>query len=328
MSSQRTVSSFKIMGTLATLCIPGEVDDRITSSVYSELRSLERRLTVNGSEEVRASSQVDAINKAAGDKAVVLDEDVYSLVRSAVLASQKYKNSFNAFMGPVVKAWGIGFDNARVPSNEEIKKLLSLTNPFSVELNDSDRSVKLKSPGMQLDLGAIAKGFSADCAGEIYRQNGINQGLIDLGGNVLAMGGSEISDDRYWTVGIQSPFHTRGTILGHVKIRDASAVTSGIYERVFEIDGKQYHHMLDPNTGYPFETNLASVTIIAEHSITADLWATIAQRNGLNEGYRVVEEASGVEAILVTRDCKVLATSGIKDKFTLVSSEFQEIAGL
>lgn len=312
------------MGTLAALCVPGEVDAEVTATVCRTLRDLERRLTVNGPAEATARSQVEAINRAAGIAAVHPDPEVYGLVRAAVLASRTHRDSFNALIGPVVKAWRIGFADARVPEADEIASLLALTDPDDVELDDDRQGVLLRRPGMRLDLGAIAKGYAADRAAAVYRAHGVRDGLIDLGGNVVAMGSAE--QGAPWRVGIQSPFHGRGTVLATLALRDASAVTSGVYERVLEAHGRRYHHMLDPLTGQPFDTDLASVTIVSTSSMDADLWATIAQRGGLAGGRRAVAAAPGIEAVFVTTDGRVVATDGCRDLLGAVAESATDAA--
>ncbi|MFT4110544.1 FAD:protein FMN transferase [Propionicimonas sp.] len=296
------------MGTLATLCVPGAVDHAVTVAVCRTLRDLERRLTVNGPPSARAGSQVEAINASAGERAVEVDPEVYGLVRAAVHASREHRDSFNALIGPVVKAWRIGFADARVPTRDEIGRLLGLTDPADVELDEGRCAVRLARPGMRLDLGAIAKGYAADRAADVYREHGVDNGLIDLGGNVVAMGSAE--EGAAWRVGVQAPFRERGAVLGSLSLRDASAVTSGVYERMLEVDGRRYHHMFDPLTGYPFDTDLASVTIVSASSMTADLWATVAQRGGLEAGLAAVRARPGIEAVFVTRSGDVVATEG------------------
>lgn len=174
----------------------------------------------------------------------------------------------------------------------------------------------LRRAGMRLDLGAIAKGYAADRAASVYREHGITSGLIDLGGNVVALGAAE--NGLPWRVGIQAPFQPRGTLLGSLALRDASAVTSGVYERVLEVDGRRYHHMIDPLTGHPFETDLASVTVVCASSMAADLWATIAQRGGLAAGYAAVEAEPAIEAVFVSCDGEIVATPGCRALLTLV----------
>lgn len=305
------------MGTLASLCVPGEADAAATEAVCRTLHDLERRLTVNGPPEATRHSQVEAINRAAGSSAVEVDAEVYGLVRTAVLASRTHRDSFNALIGPVVKAWRIGFADARVPGADEIERLLALTDPDDVELDDDRCAVALRREGMRLDLGAIAKGYAADRAADVYRDHGVAAGLVDLGGNVVAMGRAD-AEGTPWRIGIQSPFAERGTVLGSLALSDASAVTSGVYERVLEVDGQRYHHMLDPLTGRPFDTDLTSVTIVAASSMTADLWATVAQRGGLAGGYEAVSAERGLEAVFVTSDRRVVATDGCAGVLTLL----------
>jgi thiamine biosynthesis lipoprotein len=303
------------MGTLATLCLPGDGHPAATAAVARVLRGLERRLTVNGPPEVLRHSQVEAVNAAAGQSAVVLDPDVYEVVEAAVLASRAHRGSFNALIGPVVKAWRIGFDDARVPSGDELARLLELTDPAAVDLDPDARTVRLTRPGMRLDLGAIAKGYAAAVAAAVYRAQGVSSGLVDLGGNVVAIGAAE--GGRPWRVGVQAPFEARGTPLGHLDLVDASAVTSGVYERVLEVGGHRYHHMIDPLTGQPFDTDLASVTIVSASSLEADVWATVAQRGGLAGGVAAIADGPGLAAVLVTRDGGVVATTGASERFTL-----------
>lgn len=309
------------MGTLATLCFPGEVDEGLTSAVCRTLRSLEARLTVNGPASTREGSQVEAINAAAGGSPVTVDDEVYGLVRAAVLASRRHRGSFNALIGPVVKAWRIGFEDARVPDPREVAGLLTRTDPDEVDLDDANRTVLLRRPGMRLDLGAIAKGYAADRAAAVCQAHGVRHGLIDLGGNVVAMGGP--GPGRSWRVGIQSPSHPRGTILGFLRLRDASAVTSGVYERVLVADGQRHHHMLDPLTGNPFDTDLASVTVVSALSMEADLWATVAQRGGLGTGITAVAGEPGVEAVFVTLDRRVVATGGCRELLVVTDPAFR-----
>lgn len=319
--SERAITTFPVMGARATLCVPAHVDPQISDAVRRMLVDLHERLTVNGPPSARARSQVEAINAAAGRSPVEVDPDVYQLVREAVMASRNYRGSFNALIGPVVKAWRIGFQDARVPSRRELEGLLALTDPGAVELDDVGMTVFLAEPGMRLDLGAIAKGYAADRAAEMYRSHGVLNGLVDLGGNVVAMGGSDLKQGQPWRVGIQSPFAEPGVIVAVLSLADASAVTSGIYERVLESGGRRYHHMIDPLTGYPFETDLASVTVVSASSMTADLWATIAQRGGLSEGMAIVEQGPGLEAIFVTRSGRIEATSGCAPFLQLVGNQ-------
>ena len=171
-----------------------------------------------------------------------------------------------------------------------------------------------------IDLGSIAKGYAADEISRILTENNVNSAIIDLGGNIYAHGIKPSGQD--WNIGIQNPFSTRGDIIGVLKVKNKTVVTSGIYERYIEKDGVKYHHLLNPNTGYPFENNIAGVSIITDKSIDADALSTTVFAKGLEEGLKFVETLPNVDAIFITKDNKVYITNGIRDSFTLENEDF------
>ena len=173
-----------------------------------------------------------------------------------------------------------------------------------------DGKVKLSDRGAKLDLGGIAKGYIADRMRDYLRSEGITAGIISLGGNVLTLGEKE---EGMYTVGIQRPFAPQGTTLGTLSVRDASVVSSGIYERYYRVDGRLYHHILDTDTGYPVENNLYQVTIISESSMAGDALSTACFALGLEDGMALVEQQANIEAIFVTDDGKLHCSSGIGD---------------
>jgi thiamine biosynthesis lipoprotein len=182
-----------------------------------------------------------------------------------------------------------------------------------VELDDKNETVYLKEKGMQLDLGAIAKGFITDETVSYFKKHGVTTAIIDLGGNVFVMGHSPRGEDTPWTVGIQDPNKARNTVIGYVYGKNKSFVTSGIYERFLEVDGKKYHHILSPKTGYPYENDLAGVTIVTDKSIDGDGLSTTLFALGRTAGTKFIENMKDTEAIFVTKDDKVYTTSGLKD---------------
>jgi thiamine biosynthesis lipoprotein len=171
--------------------------------------------------------------------------------------------------------------------------------------------VRLVDPASKIDVGGIAKGYIADQMRAYLNGEGITTGVISLGGNVLTLGEKE-GDDVY-TIGIQKPFAETGTALGTIRIKDASVVSSGIYERYYRVDGQLYHHILDTATGYPVTNNLEQVTIISEKSMDGDALSTTCFALGLDEGMKLVEDTAGVEAVFVTDDGEVHTSSGIGD---------------
>lgn len=283
---------------------------------FARIGDIEKKMTVNAD-----SSEIVEVNKRAGKESYKVSPDTFYVVKKGTEYSQLSQGRFDITIGTLVKLWGIGTDKARVPELDEITKALKLVDYRQLELDEKSNSIFLKKEGMALDLGAIAKGYAADEAARILRENGVESGLIDLGGNIYALG--KKPDGRPWKIGVQNPFEPRGSSFATLEVADKTLVTSGIYERYFEKNGKRYHHILDTSTGFPVENGLASVTIVSESSIDADAMSTMAFSMGLNSGTKFIERQKGVEAIFVTTDRKVYATSGVKNyNFKIIDKTF------
>lgn len=294
------------------------VDDHHASLMeigYQLIRDYENRLTVN-----RAHSEVMAINLAAGVKPVQVSSITYQLIRIARQVSLK-DCGFNVAIGPLVKLWKIGFDGERVPSDSEISACLTKIQPQNIQLNDDQNTVFLTEPGMALDLGAIAKGYIADAIRHLWLSRGLTQGVIDLGGNVLLVGAG--SHDGKWRVGIQNPQPDGDIVLGSLEVNACSVVTSGIYERHMVVNGQDYHHILDDQTGYPMTNDLESVTIISENSIDGEIWTTLGFYQGMTAGMAMIGAHPKLDAIFVSRDKQVWVTSGISQTFKLRDGRYQ-----
>ena len=188
-----------------------------------------------------------------------------------------------------------------------------------IALNDAEQSVYLALPGMEIDLGAIAKGYIADRVRDYLRQEGVAQGLINLGGNVQTLG----SPEGGWSIGLKKPFSTSGSMIGSLEIANKSVVTSGVYERFFEHNGQIYHHILDPRTGYPLNNELDSVTIISEDSIDGDIWTTLMYGMGVEKGCAALRKRPDIEAIFVTKAKEVVLSSSHHYRFTLLDNDYR-----
>lgn len=262
---EQAVGQHHALGTAITLQIFGTTDDTLINESVDLIDHYEDLLTVN-----REYSEVMDINHAAGKKPVQVSSAVYDLVKLAVEQSRE-NFGFNALIGPLVKLWAIGFKGAHVPTDEQIKAKMKLTDPFSVDLDDENQTVFLQKEGMELDLGGIAKGWIADRIRDFWRAYGVRAGIINLGGNILLVGDSPKRASGQWTVGIQDPKKPRGKNISSVMVSACSAVTSGTYERYLIVDGHKYHHLIDPRTGYPVETDLAGVTTFTKNSVQAEI---------------------------------------------------------
>ena len=214
---------------------------------------------------------------------------------------------------------GIGTAGARVPTEEEIEKALSLVDYRKLVLNPEDNSAKLLQEGMKLDLGAIAKGYAADEVGKLLKEEDIESAYINLGGNVLLVGGKP--DGSPWKIGVQDPRLNRGNVMASIELIDKTIVTSGNYERYFEEDGVIYHHILDPDSGYPANSNVISVSIICDSSLDADALSTSIFILGLEKGLELINQLEGFEAIFITDNLGVVLTEGLKGKVTLLNND-------
>ena len=262
---EQQVGQHHALGTSITLQIFGARDKNIINDSFNLIDHYEDLLTVN-----RDESEVMDVNHAAGKHPVQVSSGTYDLIKLAVEKSRE-NFGFNALIGPVVKLWAIGFKGAHVPTDDQIKERMKLIDPFSVDLNDTDQTVFLKKSGMELDLGGIAKGWIADRIKDFWMAYGVHAGIINLGGNILLVGDSPKRTSGQWSVGVQDPKEPRGNNIASVMVPECSAVTSGTYERYLVVDGHKYHHLIDPRTGYPVETDLAGVTTFTKYSVEAEI---------------------------------------------------------
>ncbi len=304
-----------IFGTLVSLKLYEPVEASVFQAVFDDLRNVDNRMTVKG-----ISSELIAVNKAAGVSPVVVSEDTFHVVEVARQYAEASQGAFDITVFPVVSLWGIGTDNERIPSPDEIETGLKNVGYQDLILDSVKKSVFLRRTGMGLDLGGIAKGYAADRTAEKLRALGVERGIINLGGNIFAMGTKE--DGTPWKIGIQNPINNRGEYLGIVNAVNQTLVTSGIYERYFEKDGKRYHHILDTKTGYPVENEVAGVSILADSSIDADALSTTCFVMGPDKAFEFVKSKPGVEVLFVTKDKKIRMTAGFKKVFTLTDKSF------
>lgn len=305
-----------LMGTVIDIKLFDTSDQKLLDGAFDIISDIESKMSLNID-----GSEINRINGNSGIKPAAVSEETYAVVKKGLEYSSISGGSFDITVGPLVKLWGIGTDNARVPSQQEINDSKTMVGYRMVDVDDSAKSVYLQKKGMLLDLGGVAKGYAADMISDYLKSHGIRRAIINLGGNVMAVGSK--SANTPWKVGVQNPFDSRGSYIGTVAVSDSTVVTSGIYERYFESEGKMYHHILSPFTGYPVDNGLSSVTIIAKSSADADALSTSVFSLGLNKGVELAESLGDVEAIIVDMYKNVYLTSGAKEIFTLTDKAFK-----
>ncbi len=232
----------------------------------------------------REESEISKINSAAPNEEVKVSEECFLLIKRAKELSEKTDGAFDISIKPVMDLWDFG-GTPRVPEKDKLKGALSLVDFKSILLNEEEKTVTLLKKGMALDLGGIAKGYSADCALEVLKKHGVKSACLDFGGNVVTLGEKPLGlfdrlrrgkKSEAFSVGIQDPTKPRGTVITTVSADapNLSIVTSGGYERNFVQKGITYHHILDPKTGMQPEEKILSVTVVAPSSTTADALST------------------------------------------------------
>ena len=295
-----------LMGTTITVSICDPQADELLAHCFELLRSYEHRFSANN-----ASSELMEVNHQAGIAPVQVHPDLFELIALGTLHSQAKNSHLNIAIGPLVQTWRIGFSDARRPAPEEIEQALLKIDPQQIQLDQENYTVFLKRPGMKIDLGALAKGYSADLIATYLRGKGIKDALIDLGGNILTVGQHPIKQQP-WRIGIQNPVEKRGNHLLVLSVKDKSVVTSGIYERHLEVDGQSFHHIFDSATGYPVETDLASITILSDRSVDGEIWTTRLFGDSPTSILNTVESLPGIETLLVSQSGKIAYTSGLQ----------------
>lgn len=306
------------LGTLITIKLYDTEDESIIDKAFDRIVEIENRVSVNID-----SSNVWLLNNSPANTWISVDEDTMNIVKSAYEYSAIEGSSFDLTVLPLVELWGIGTDNAKLPSVNEIEVVLPLIDYKNVVIDEENSLVMLLNDDTSIDLGSIAKGYIADEVKKVLIDNGVTSALINLGGNVLAVGNK--TDNTNFNIGIQDPYDDRYDYVGIIGLNDVSSVTSGIYERYVEVEGVRYHHILDTKTGFPIDNNLASVTIISDYSIDGDALSTTVFTMGLVEGYNFINNLDNTEAIFVTTDKDIILTSGLLNNFVLSNSSYTVI---
>lgn len=301
-----------LMGTVIKLWVQHPEAESLLVNAETRLRDFEQRFSANAED-----SELMNINHHAGLKPVKVDDELYELIKIGKEQSLVTGSALNIAIGPLIQEWRVGFQDANYPSAEKIQELLPLIDPSAIELEDVKKTVYLKHPGMAIDLGALAKGYFADKIIADFKAVQAKAGFIDLGGNVLTYGPAPQREEGRWRIGIQNPFLPRGNYVAVVKVKDESVVTSGIYERKFVWEGKTYHHIFDSQTGYPIETDLASLTIVSKKSLDGEIWTTRLFRKKAYEVIAELNKLEAIEGIVITTDQQMAISDGLKGRIEL-----------
>lgn len=300
------------MDTYMTFTAYGMDAEAAVLAAEDKIRELEALWSVTDE-----NSDIYAVNHSAG-QTVTIDQKTAELVSFALDMAEKTNGVLEPTIYPVLTAWGFTTGENRIPTEIELAGLLDKVGYEKVKLNENQIQTE---PGSMIDMGAVGKGYAGDEAAQVLRERGITAALLDIGGNIQAIGTKPDGSD--WRVGLKDPFS--GNVLGIFQISDMAVVTSGNYERFFVgDDGKTYGHIVDPATGRPVENGIASVSVIASEGKLCDALSTALFVMGLEQAKEYWRQHKDYEMILIMEDGNIYLTEGIRDSFSL-NSDYKDM---
>lgn len=291
-----------------TLQAYGAEGEAGVTAAEAEIRRLDALLSV--------SSQEGDIYQLNHQRKGEVTQDTILLLKKAAEVSAETEGLFDCTIAPVMELWGFRSGDFHVPQDAALTEALSKMDVSGIRL--SGNTVTL-DPDVSVDLGGIAKGYTSQRIMEVYQEQGVTSGIVSLGGNVQALGTKP--DGSFWRVALQDPEKPE-EYFGILEVADAAVITSGGYQRNFTENGKRYHHIIDPRTGYPAENGLISVTIVSKDGTLADALSTSLFIMGPEESTAFWQDhKDAFEAILVTDDRKILITEGLQNEYKPLSDD-------
>lgn len=300
-AEEKTVQTYA-MNTVMSLTACGDNADAALNAAVNEINSIDRRM--------QRSNPEGEIYKLNSEKSAELSQDTAEIISTALDIADKTNGAFDITIAPVMDLWGFYGQNYHLPDKDELTAALADVDYKRVSMDGTSASLN-GSTG--IDLGGIAKGYTSDRLIKLFREKGITSAIVTLGGNVQTLGTK--SDGSKWRVGIQNPDDS-GSYIGIVSLENMAAVTSGGYQRYFERNGIKYHHIIDPETGYPADSGVKSVTIVCENGTLADGLSTSLFVMGLDKSTELWKSGCySFDFVIQTEDNKIYITENIEDIF-------------
>lgn len=293
------------MDTYMSLSATGEKAEEALDESVNEILRLDELLSV-GKEE----SEIYTINNSGS---AILSDDTAKLIETSIELYSSTKGAFDITIFPLMETWGFTTKQYTVPDKSEINSILKNVSASKIEYNGKEKTINLPK-GVRVDLGGIAKGYTSNRIMEIFEEYSIESGMVSLGGNVQLYGRKP--DGSLWKIAVENP-KDEANYVGVLQIEDKAVISSGGYERYFEENGVNYHHILDPNTGYPARSGLISVTIVSEDGTMADGLSTALFVMGKQKALEYWKNHSEkFDAILVEEDGNITITKGLEGIFS------------
>lgn len=304
--SNLTVREQILMGTSVAISISGtdsEKANRAADLAFREIRRIEQIMSTFIPE-----SEISLINGSSGGEGVLVHPELLFVIREALRYGRLSDGAFDITYKPLSRLWHFE-EGSQPPDPEAVLKFLPLVNYQNVLIGAPGR-VSLKNPGMAIGLGGIAKGYAVDRALEVLQQQGIENAIVNAGGDLRAIGRRSV--DRMWRIGIQDA-RDPDAVMAEIPITNAAAATSGDYEKFFIYQDIRFHHLLDPKTGFPAR-GCRGVTIICPTTMMADAMATAVFVLGPDRGMALIQSSSDLEGMIVDRDGQILTSAGFNQE--------------
>ena len=302
----RYKKNLKLMGNRFEISILANEENFANANIdlaVAEISRIEKLLTTFSNDSVTFQ-----INENAGIQPVVVPKEVFDLIFRCQMISKMTQGAFDISYGSIDKKfWNFDLNMTSLPDKDVAKKTVELINYENIILNKNDQTVFLKNKGMRIGFGGIGKGYAAECAKKILKQNGIESGIVNAAGDLTAWGYQE--NGEAWTIGIADP-NKKESVFSTFNITNTSVATSGNYEKFVLIDGKKYSHTIDPKTGYPI-SGIKSVTIIAENAEIADALATPVTVMGIEVGLNFINQIPNIGCIIIDDYDKTYSSKNI-----------------
>jgi len=285
-------SARELMGTLVTITIwapAQEIAREAGEAAFARIAEIESLMS-----RYRAGSELSKINRRAYEESVPISDDTLAVLGLALEHGRLSDGAFDVSMAPLGKLWKSAAGSGRAPGASAIEKARACVGYVNIALDEKKRTVRFLKPGMEIDLGGIAKGYAVDQALAELRRRGITAALVNAGGDIATMG--RPPEAKTWRVGIQKPNRRSGRLPEVVLLTTGAVATSGDYERFVEIGGERYSHIIDPRTGMPVKS-MSSVTVIAPDAATADILATACSVLGPKRGVELTAQLANVEVM-------------------------------
>ncbi|PKL16173.1 MAG: hypothetical protein CVV49_17710 [Spirochaetae bacterium HGW-Spirochaetae-5] len=296
-----------LLGTVITITIaddPGKTADAF-SAAFGEIEAVQTAFNLYNPE-----SEISVINNTASRRPMKAGEDVFNLIKKSIEISEISQGAFDITYASTGKLWDFSKENFTPPDDKIIQKLLPLISYRNIKLDDKERTVKFLKDDTKIGLGGIAKGYASGKAVSELKRRNIKGAIVACAGDIQVLGDN---NGKPWRTGIQDP---RGdSVIAAIDMHDGESVsTSGDYERFKIVNGRRYHHIIDPSTGYPADSGLISVSVFSNDPVLSDAYSTAFFISGLEKSKRILSSKKNLQAVFITHDMTIYASEALEKR--------------